>query len=529
MLAHLRLLLGMRLRAARNGVRFASVRERWFLAGLAAASLALFVVIAGAFGGLLWGTRRLGEDTLHLLIARTLLYLFLLLLGSAVPFAASTLFAPGDLVLLLATPARPAAVVLARLVDVVLVASAQFVVIGVPLLVGSAAALRLPFWAWPVFVALVLLFLALPPLLTAALLLLLARVVGLRRVRAVVALVSVVLAVGLCLLSVSEIAGQANSISRLARGALPDRAWNLSPVPAWMPSTWASDALIGLASPLPARAVAPLLLLLVATLACGAASLAVGRRVLLGETLLEGEGRGSLAAGERTFDRFLRVVPLLSPPARALVAKDTRYLLRDLVLLSQAGIPVILYLVPFVLAGAVLQQGAESLDLFYFSASMIATIAFMETSILGLSSVGLEGRAFWAVLHAPVSVAQFLWAKFVWAFGLSVALCVPLFLISCAVFRAPLSWGLAGAGALGLVCAALCGLAVGIAGLFPRFVYDNPAHRASVSALIWGFVGATGYILIAGIALGGGLFLALQWPERAVLVRTGASVFFALF
>jgi hypothetical protein len=45
-------------------------------------------------------------------------------------------------------------------------------------------------------------------------------------------------------------------------------------------------------------------------------------------------------------------------------------------------------------------------------------------------------------------------------------------------------------------CFALSGLGVGLAGIFPRFLYDNPAHRASVWAMIVSFVFSTGYVII---------------------------------
>src|SRR6185437_10387212 len=55
---------------------------------------------------------------------------------------------------------------------------------------------------------------------------------------------------------------------------------------------------------------------------------------------------------------------------------------------------------------------------------------------------------------------------------------------------------------------ALSGLGVGLAGLFPRFIYENPAHRASVWALVLGFVLATSYVVICGL-IGGGAYVAI--------------------
>lgn len=536
--ADLALLLGQRARAARNAVRFAPRVHRLVGGALGLGGLALFAGIFAAFFVLLLGAREAGNVLLvHALVGRTFLFLFLFLLAGAVPFVSGTLFAPGDLPLLLASPARPGAVVIARLLDAVWVSSAQFIVIGLPLLFASAGALGLAWWGWLVFGLLVALFLLLPALLTAVLLLVLARAAGLRRVRAAVALLSALLAVGMCLLLVSEFAGQTNRIGatglRAVTVALSGSAAGLDvpPAPPYLPSAWATDALIALASPRPANALAPLGLLLGTTLACGALAAWLGRRVLLGETLLEGEGGTGAAGktGESAFERLLQRWGL-SPAVRALVVKDVRYVGRDLVLLSQIGVPVILYLVPFVIAGQLRRGGAGigGTELWALSAGLVGVIAYMETSILGLSSIGLEGRGFWTVLHAPVGAEAFVRAKFVVAFGASLLLCVPLLLFSSLVFGIGAGTTLVAAGVLVFACAALCGLSVGIAGLFPRFVYDNPAHRASLAALVWGFVGATLYVVLAGLTIGGGAWLAFQQAEKSALVRAGTSALFVL-
>ncbi len=538
--ADLWLLLALRARSAVNAVRFARPLHRLVGALLGGASLLLFVGIFAAFRVLLAAVAQTGDEALlHALVGRTFLFLFLFLLAGAVPFVSGALFAPGDLALLLAAPVRPGAVVVARLLDAAIVSSAQFVVIGLPLLVASAAGVGLPVWGWLVAFLLFLLFLLLPALLTAALLLVVARVIGLRRVRGAVALASALLAVGMCLLMVGEFAGRAGRIGAGGVAAISRSAaegtFRLPAPPDFLPSTWASNALVALASPRPARAFVPFGALLLATLFSGALAVLAGRRVLLGETLLEGEGGGTGGTGKASaLEKGLGRVGALSPAARALVAKDARYVARDLVLLSQIGIPIILYLVPFVIAGRAGGSGAAVMgreEIWGLSAALVGVIAYMETSILGLSSVGLEGRGFWMILHAPVGAATFVRAKFVFACGTSLVLCLPLYLFSCLLFGMGAVVTLAGTGVLIVACAALSGLAVGIAGLFPRFVYDNPAHRASLAALIWGFVGATVYVLLAGAALGGGAWLAVQpqWTgPRAGLVWAVAGALFCL-
>jgi hypothetical protein len=523
--AALRVLLGQRVRSAVNAVRFAPPIHRWIGAGFFAGSLLLFAALAVGFAAILAAARAAGGEAVQAsLIERTVLFLFLFLLAGGVPFVSGVLLSPGDLPLLAAAPVRPAVIVVTRLIDAVIASSGQFVVIGVPLLVASAWAAGPGVLGWLAFLPLLLLFLVLPALAVAALLLVLARLVGVRRVKAAVAVASALLALAMCLLTVQEFSRQSNNASRAGVAATTGRTItrfgiqvNLGdlppPLPKWLPSTWVSDALLALGS---GGAGAPFGLLLAATVAAGVVCVAVGGPVLVGESLLEGEGGGRRGDGRpAALDRLLALLPL-APPVRALLAKDFRYVVRDLVLLSQVGIPVILYFVPFVIAGQIAAGGADARqDLLLLSAGVVATIVYMETSILGLSSIGLEGRAFWLVLCAPVTSGMLVRAKFLSALLPAFLLCAPMLLFACAWFGAPMGQALLGVGVLFCACAALCGLGVGIAGLFPRFAYENPAHRASLSALVWGFVGATAYVLTAGVALGGGLFLSYQWQERS--------------
>ncbi len=524
----LRLLLQMRVRSWWNAGRFSSPLHWRVGIVLTAGSALLFVVILLAFHSFLMETAQTaGPDALAQLIQRTVLFLFLFLLAGGVPFVSSTLLATGDLALLAGAPLRPSALAAARLLDAVVVSSGQLVVIGIPLLVGAGWALHLRFAGWVVFTLETVLLLALPVFLVAALLILLVRLLGARRVRTVVALTSAALSVALCLLMVRELSHGARAAGKDASTTLAALQGSSTSAPAWMPSTWVADSVLSLGSKTPNNAIGPFLLLCAVTLGLGAVCIVLGGPVLVGERLLEGDNSGTGGTGKQSrLDRGLRLLPL-SPPTRAIVAKDFRYVFRDLVLLSQIGIPVILFFVPFVIGGQMGGSGKE--ELLILMAGVIGTIVYMETSILSLSSVGLEGRAFWLILCAPVSSARFVRAKWFFALFASLALCSPLVIIACWYYAAPLLWAVGGLLGLILVCVSLCGFGVGIAGLFPRFVYDNPAHRASLSALIWGFVGATAYLMIAALLAAGAIIGAQQWQEASgVILSLGGSALFLL-
>ena len=153
--------------------------------------------------------------------------------------------------------------------------------------------------------------------------------------------------------------------------------------------------------------------------------------------------------------------------------------------------------------------------------TMLGLIVYMVTSIVGLSSVGLEGRGFWLVLASPISRLRFLRAKWLGAFTISAGIVTALTAVAWRAFA--LHTGVAAGAWAGFLvaCAALCGLGVGLSGVFPRFVYENPAHRASVSALVLGFVLATGYILLCGLGAVG-LYAAIS--RDLLSLRTGISI-----
>lgn len=536
----LRLLLNLRLRAAWNALRFAPPRHRLVGGVLSLGSLLLFAGIWAGFGALLSATNDASPALFTSLLKRTAFFLFLFLLAGGIPFVSGVLLSPGDLPLLAAAPIRPAVVVGARLLDAIAVSSGQFLIIGVPLLLASASVLHLSAAAWLVFALLLALFLALPALLVAALLLALARTVGVRHLRTAVAIASAALSLAMCLLTVQEVSARASGSQRFLTAAagqikVMNAASSLpampeeSPPPAWMPSAWAAQTLLALGAGDTRRAAEGMTLLLLLTLLVTGLCLLLGGPVLVGERLLEQSGgQGRSPTRRALLDTIVALFPL-AQSTQALIAKDLRYVARDLVLLSQIGIPVILYLVPFVIAGQLGTQSAGgSGDILLLSLGIVGTILYMETSILGLSSVGLEGRSFWIVLAAPVSSAHLVRAKFLFAFLTALAVGAPLFLGSCLFFQAGVRGTLWGLSILVLACAALCGLGVGISGLFPRFLYDNPAHRASLAALVWGFVGATLYVVLASASLGGGLFAASLWPERSAAFIGGGAAFFVL-
>ncbi len=509
-------LMRARLRMLRNTVRSAPRRQQGAIIILGAFAVVLFLGIALSCGALVLLAQNgvPAADGLtpaaRSLIGRIDEYLFFFLLAGSIPFVAATLFQADDLPLLLTTPLSVRVIVAAKLLDAAIVNAAQFLFLGVPVLAGLGWATRQGCDGWLWLLACTVFLLALPPAMTALLLLATARAVGLRRVRLGVMLVSVALGLAVTTLAVLGVSravrGGALDLPRMEAALRGEQPMTMPRVtadtaPGWLPSAWIATILEETADGrhLRAAGVRAAATLVSATVLFVFLCLGVGQTVLASEAVLEQEQRAPGRHGRGSPRVFGLPVPV-----SGLLVKDRKYLARDLILLGQIGTALILFLVPFLLRAA---QGTDALmdsDLYGgLTLAMLGLIVYMVTSIVGLSSVGLEGRGFWLVLASPLSTMGFLRAKWLGAFSVSAGVITVLTLFAWRAFS--LDPRLVAGAWAGFVtaCAALCGLGVGLSGLFPRFVYENPAHRASVSALVLGFVCATGYVVLCGLDAAG--------------------------
>jgi ABC-2 type transport system permease protein len=111
------------------------------------------------------------------------------------------------------------------------------------------------------------------------------------------------------------------------------------------------------------------------------------------------------------------------------------------------------------------------------------------------TSVSFEGRAFWVVRSAPLSIRRFLWSKFLYG-------CIPLtaivtLLVSSTNYilrvNAPLM--LLSEGTVLLLSVSVCGLGTGLGAAFPTFRYDN------ISSVAMGISGMAFMLIAFGLVL----------------------------
>jgi hypothetical protein len=528
------LLLKTRIMGAINTVRQTAARSLVLTAGLTLIGGLLFAIVFLGFRQFL--RLSISPQATQELIVEIFYFLFLFLLAGAVPFVASTLLQSSDYLLLLASPVKPRAVVAAKLFDATITNSLQFTVIGIPAIAGCAVTLGVGGVWWLFVILLTLLFVFVPALLTALTLLASLSLFGMRRVRSAIAIVNLAIAAIVCLTIVVQVNrlpihhgfGLAGGIT-LQSPELASRLLTSSPSAHASPSGWFARALISLGH---GRIADALVSMGVISLVVGALFLLctlLGERLLLSGAL-DGLDDGSpvpVGAMAHASDRpGLR--RLVGAPVFGMMAKDLRFIARDTVLLGQLGMPIVLFFVPFALAMQEHMRGlASPAELYYISIGMTGFILFMQSSIVSLSSFGIESRSFWMLLSSPTQASGLLWSKFLTSVLVSSGVSCALAAFNGLVFRAGLPLVAFQCTVITAMSLALCGIGVGLSACLPRFVYENPAHRVSAWALILGFFATVGYLFVSSIILFATYLLATQITEHALAVYIGGATLFA--
>jgi ABC-2 type transport system permease protein len=519
------LLVKVRLLSLWNVARHSAARHKLLSALLTCVGSALCIAIFAGFlfflrlgGGLQHGTQELIYDLFY--------FLLLFLFAGAVPFVASTLLHSADYLLLSAAPIRPRTVIAAKLLDATVTNCLQFTVIGIPAIAACGVALNLPLAGWPVLLLIVALFVLLPALATALLLLLALALFGMRRVRGAIATVNVLLATVVCLTIVMQINQLPihQSLNSMLSTPPPISARGAAHAG---PSAWFANSLISISKGEWGVGLAQLgwIALLIAVLYTVCMALG-GKMISAASTAEEGEGQAAALSGGAISNR--RRLPAWIPAQLAtLVVKDLKYVVRDSVLLGQLGMPVILFFVPLAMATQPSLRSMASLsELYVVSVGMTSVVVFMQTSILSLSSIGLENRGFWIVLTAPCPGRRLVIAKFIMSTVVSGGVGVILSILDGLLFSAPPLFVLIQSLMTVLIAIGLCGMGVGISAALPRFVYENPAHRVSVWALILGFFGSVAYVIISGTLFVVLYLLVSQTEGHAMLFYGVGTLFF---
>jgi ABC-2 type transport system permease protein len=378
---------------------------------------------------------------------------FLAILITSFGLLLQSLYLAGDMDFLLSSPLPIRAVFLSKLLQAILPNYALILLIGLPVLFGLGVSQGYNILYYP-FVVLVLTLLTLAAAGIASLVVMgVVRVFPARRVAEVlgffVAVISMLCSQSGQLANFTDISGDqaAIAINQLGRITSP-----LSPF------TWVGGGLTALGQGRWLMGIGLLTLTLVLSGVIFAMSLSTAERLYFSgwASVHVSTRRGKVSRREPSRSPDRRLLPslidrLLSPPVRAILAKDFLVLRRDLRGMSQLITPLIIGVIYAVMllrggnqpppgrgeAPEVFMQVLTNL-LLYANVGLSLFIGWSLLSRLAGMSFSLEGKQYWLLKSAPVSTLRLVTGKYLVAYLPTLALCWTFLLITSILQRVSL-------------------------------------------------------------------------------------------
>lgn len=512
-------LLRPRALGARNRLRRLDRGGRLRMAGLAVLATGFGVAVFAFFYRVLvyfHGVEQFGPILTARLLGMVFVTFFSILLFSNIITALSAFYLAPDLDRLVAAPLRRQSFFYARLLETIADSSWMLLLFSAP----AFLAYGMVHHSGPSFyLATVLVlppFVVIPACLGVAITTVLVNVFPARRTRDILALLSVVAVALLYLLfrlvrpeRLVNPEGFADFMAFLAAMETPD-----SP---YLPSTWATEILVHV---LGLREGRPLFHF--ALLASTAAVFAMACEQLVSRLFLSGwtkaqEGRRAPMTQRPIWERLFTAATWPFPAhTRLLMVKELKTFFRDTSQWSQLVLLLALVVV-YVYNFSVLPLGGNPLMTFYFK----NVIAFLNLGLAGFviaavaarfvfPSISLEGRAFWILKSAPLSVRRLWWAKF-WVLLVPLLVLGEVLVIATNTYLGvmPFMHWLAG-GTLFVMTFAVVALALAMGAAYPRFDAENAAKVAAGAGGLTYMVLCMSYI--------GAVVVLEAWPVYTVFM-----------
>jgi ABC-2 type transport system permease protein len=202
---------------------------------------------------------------------------------------------------------------------------------------------------------------------------------------------------------------------------------------------------------------------------------------------------------------------------RALIAKDIKSFLRDTTQWSQLFLLialVVVYLYNFKVLPLERSPMPAGAIRTLVSFANLALAGFVLSAIavrFAFPSVSLEGKAFWVLQTAPISLRALLWSKLWLHFAPLLLLGELLVSLSNWMLGVPMWMMLVSLVTVGLMTFAIAAIGVGLGALYPNFNFENAAEIPT------SFGGAVCMIFSVGLV---GLAVALEaWPIYALAMQ----------
>lgn len=440
-----------------------------------------------------------GELLVHKLLSITVLVFFALLLFSNVVTVFSTFYLSDDLKFLFGHPIPTDDLFASRFVESMVQSSWIVLLFGMPLFMAVGVNLDAPWYFYPLLFAVLLPFAAIPTALASIFALLITNIIAANRTR------DATLFFGLVAFTTLFIVIRSFEPERLLNPDSFDSIGELMrllsvPTVSYLPNDWVVNILTPLLFPMEAPVLWSALLLGTTPVALffvaawlhrplyfrGYSNAQEGQHgggvmILVRNWLLE-RTRSTGATLQTSLDD-LKAKAGQASALRQLIKKDQAIFTRDASQWTQLLIVVaiiVIYLVNFRYLDAAADQAFfGNIGLAFFN---LAACAFVIVALCGrflFPAVSIEGRSFWLVLQAPISLEKFLVGK--WLGSLLPILIVGLLLIlssNLLVGMSPIMTILATLQIL-VISLVASAMAVSMGAIFPQFHNPNAAKIAS--------------------------------------------------
>ncbi len=524
----LNLLMSYRIRELKNLFAFGGAKTRmWSISILLIAGLFIwldFLFFSKLIQAIQERLEFLAPYMLGQLIHTLFLSFFGLLVLSSMTSSVSGFFMSREIPFLLTSPVHPGAFLLQRFGLVFTQSAWMIIIFGAPPFLAYSSRLDLG-WSFlagwfPIF----LLIVTIPVLLGSSCGIVLMRVLPASRVNQ--ALSFLTLAVGALIIILFRMSRPERLFMDVPQEEVMDFVQAMSvPDSAFMPTSWATSAVVGLGSDqMGGVYLLNLLYLLGACAGCAVLTLVLFRLFYRkglssldeGHIRKAGKGKGIV---ESSFDR-------LPPFLGSYLTKDVLIFARDPARWTQVfllGALVVLYV-----------YNAYSFPLGGFFYRNL--VAFLNLAITGFvlsalcvrfvfPSVSLEGLSMWITMSAPVPMRKFFLAKYIFA-------AVPLCLISLVLsVTTNMVMGvdtdmmiLFGAAAVAMALA-LVGLNLGMGAVFPRFKYENEAQIPASPGGVVTMIISLAYIGFMIVFMAAPVYRFFASPMGLTALTRGDAVF----
>ncbi len=484
-------------------------------------AIVLFVMLGVHFGTLTFFEKISLHPQYSPLLLATLVQMisltfFVLLVFSSLMAALGVLFSSKDLPLLLSSPVSHGRIYFARLLQVAVNSTWMFFLLAVPAVTGTQAALHLP-WTF-LFAALgaFIPYVVIPAALGVILITLFVNIVPPHRIRELM-VAAAVSAVWIIIyvhysnrgMAVTDRQKMDELVHLLTASSVPQASW--------LPSTWASVVLNSFI--LPASVSPGLSFCLLVCSACAMAALGylVFDCLFLRGWVLSTQGSRTLSIRSSNLSVILgRLLIPFNSQLRAICYKEARMFLRDTYQSLQLVLLLLLtfiYLYNFRALRSNMNLQPDLLSAWQvmlslanssFGASVVAAVAARFV----FPSVSMEGRAYYIVRCAPLSLKNFLLSKFWTWFWPICILCLILLVSGTLSIFASVETVFASAGLAVALSIGIVGLGVGSGAVCARFDWESPNQvSASLGSLV--------YMLLSL-----GLIMVTMLPSIPVFVLT---------